>query len=355
MTNEPDSRPDLQNLTVALREIASGEYVTQIERLDGIVNNDRFRRLLIAVSQARGFATELLAEPRWDLLTPSEVSSILSKVQAVGGALRDTKSFNGETNSISSQLNGVLSALEPALVQLRAVTLPYLAYLRSTPERASDVASEQHAALTALLNNMQTDSTKMSREAQQVLSEIHADRQRIAEALAEAEDALRASREAAGSAAIAAHASTFRKEAERADEAAGKWLGASVLITVLTGVVAAVLFLAWEQDGSAGEARNLQVILLKTFAVSAGIYFIAVAVRVFRAQMHIAVTNRHRANALTTYNAFASSTPQGSDAHEKLLLEAAHTIFGHTPSGLIEHGGDSIEILDGVSSLIRKG
>ena len=60
--------------------------------------------------------------------------------------------------------------------------------------------------------------------------------------------------------------------------------------------------------------------------------------RIYRALIHQAAVNRHRALSLKTFQAFVRATddPVVRDA---VLMAATRTVFGSVPTGLVEHSG----------------
>lgn len=172
----------------------------------------------------------------------------------------------------------------------------------------------------------------------------------------EAESVVRNLRKAATATAASDHAKTFHEEAEGHARAKKKWLRVSVWVAVLAGGVALlnVAFLVTplaDRDVDPGRAIELGVARILLFSV---LYYALVwVVRMYRAASHNEVVNRHRANALRTFEAFVA-TSEDDQAREAVLLRATECVFGHQVSGFAdsgrEDGGPSrlMEVVRGV-------
>jgi hypothetical protein len=78
--------------------------------------------------------------------------------------------------------------------------------------------------------------------------------------------------------------------------------------------------------------KFIQFSIIKVLVISGGFYALSVCMKNYRAYKHNQVLNKHRHNALTTFETFTKSTedPQTKNA---ILLEATHTIFGNQNTG----------------------
>ncbi len=168
---------------------------------------------------------------------------------------------------------------------------------------------------------------------------------------------MEAIRGAASQTGVAAHSEVFKATAKLHEDRATRWLVAAVLAAVATAVMAIVVVLRWETTGDISEASVLQVVLAKGVLLTVGFYFTLTCFRMQRANSHLAVVNRHRETSLNTFQAFVEGTADAS-TKDKILLEAAHAVFGQTATGMID-GKDSsgvIEVLEGATGgLIRRG
>jgi hypothetical protein len=148
---------------------------------------------------------------------------------------------------------------------------------------------------------------------------------------------------------VADEAVHFQTEADRHKRAAYGWLAAGGLIAVVT------LSLAWTNYsfsqrliGSASDPRSatltpalsIQSSFAKFLLFSLLIGGIIWCGRVYRAHRHNYVINKHRQNALGTFNTFVSSA-QDQQTKGAVLLQATQCIFAPQPTGYFAQESDA--------------
>jgi len=174
---------------------------------------------------------------------------------------------------------------------------------------------------------------------------------------AHAEEIVQAIRTASAEAGVGVHHELFSQAATKHEKAAVWCLVSAVFLALATAAGAAALVLFWDVNGNISEASVLQLVVAKAVFLAIGFYATTAAVRMYRAQLHLAVVNRHRETSLQTFQAFVKAT-EDLDTKNKVLLEATHAIFGQVPTGMVESGDGSgvVEVLDGVAGpLVRRG
>lgn len=142
---------------------------------------------------------------------------------------------------------------------------------------------------------------------------------------------VQASRDAAADVGVSRHASHFATEGDIHARAAKAWLGATGFFAAVT-LVAVVANLGHALAHSSDSGFTVQLVLAKVLAFSLLISATVWCGSSYRAHRHNAVVNRHRQNALGSFQAFvsASSDDQTKNA---VLLHAAQSIFAPQPSG----------------------
>lgn len=174
------------------------------------------------------------------------------------------------------------------------------------------------------------------------------------------EATLASAKEAAQSVGVVEHAKVFEEEAVSHNHSANLWLVFTVILALLAGVVAYYNFVKVEhlisgavfektsaqesktQDAKSGGLIGLEIqltvakIIVLSILLSASIW----AGRVYKSHRHNFVVNRHRSNALRTFQTFASGTadPQIKNA---VLLQATTCIFGPQNTGYISQDKES--------------
>jgi hypothetical protein len=190
-----------------------------------------------------------------------------------------------------------------------------------------------------------TDFEGLEREARgsaallnQMVPEMRATREKI---LAEANLALEKVRQAAAEAGVAEHAIHFQREAESHRKQSFVWLVFAALFAV--GIVRYAVYsldiqlhdLAQNLPASAWVPIAISRVLIISI-LSYGLLFCA---RNYGASRHNFVVNRHRQNALSSFDTFvkASGDPQTKDA---VLLQATQSIFAPQASGYLKVEGE---------------
>jgi len=182
--------------------------------------------------------------------------------------------------------------------------------------------------------------------------------------LGEVQATLQVAKEAAKHVGIVEHARVFEDEADRHKRAAYWWLAFTIIFAVLAGVVALHIFLKTEQriadalsKSSSGQntttaqspsaqntttdskadgltALEIQLAISKFIVLSILLSASIWAGKVYKSHRHNFVVNRHRSNALATFQTFATGTadPQTKNA---VLLQATTCIFAPQNTGYV--------------------
>jgi hypothetical protein len=144
-----------------------------------------------------------------------------------------------------------------------------------------------------------------------------------------------AAREAAASVGVAHFAADFSAEAASQDQSAKRWLCAAAVLTVVTISVALVMiFVPIKPDTTSPQV--LQLFTSKFIIL--GMLFTATiwCGRLYKATRHQSAINKHRANALRTFQAFTKAASDDT-ARNAVLMETTKSIFAITSSGYLEN------------------
>jgi hypothetical protein len=186
-------------------------------------------------------------------------------------------------------------------------------------------------------------------------------------------ETLSKARQAAQEVGITRHEGLFRAEADEHKKMAKLWLTATSVLAIATGLLAWVNYSrtitafgmavsAQSPSGGGASAPGfgptslaLQLALAKVIAFS--ILFSAVlwAGRIYRAHRHNYVVNKHRQNALSTFEAFAKAS-EDTATKNAVLLQATQCIFGPQSTGYLPQEKESegstqiLEIIRGAAS-----
>jgi hypothetical protein len=157
--------------------------------------------------------------------------------------------------------------------------------------------------------------------------------------------------------AVSKHAEVFATAATEHATSASKWLLLALAMYIATALFGAVLFVRAAFYMPALEtSQNVQLALAKVLVFSVLVSASVVATRVYRAQMHNETLNRHRHNALVTFEAFANAAGDET-TKSAVLIQATQCIFAPQHTGFIADDRESSgypQILEVVRALPKK-
>ena len=203
-----------------------------------------------------------------------------------------------------------------------------------------------------------TDFDRLEREARGSVEELNRMKREMdskaASIVAEAQATLEQVRRAAAEVGVAQHAVHFKQEATDHLSRSKHWLWATVVLAAAT-----LTFAGWAVYYYANKAvdmtatQSVQLALSKVIVFSLLYFGIVWSARMYRSQWHNYVVNKHRQNALSTFETFvkAASDDQTKNA---VLIQATQCIFSQQATGFVTHESDAapspqiLEIVRGV-------
>lgn len=221
-----------------------------------------------------------------------------------------------------------------------------------------DTLYQNFVLLTSVIASSGQDEAairKQRDEATQIVQSLSADRREIKRILKETKDQsktiLDQAQKTAASIGVHSHAEHFQKEADKYLQVSQKWLYAT---SGLATVAAAIS--VWTINTVTLDSGWVTVVhmIFGRFSLMALAYFVAIwASRMYRAARHNEVVNRHRVNALKTFETFASAA-RDDPAKDAVLMRATECIFSHQASGFSDSRPDagSTRIVSAVPSTL---
>ena len=217
-----------------------------------------------------------------------------------------------------AELNGTGSREKPLADLYRQITTEFAPYIGWALAAATDVESFQTQTL-AVIEEFSADSAALAKEQKDLIAELKSERTINT---------------------VAKHAGHFKDEAKRYAFASYCWLGAAVLVGVLTLCYATLLLLRFTDSLPVDPRMAVvvahaipKIILLSLLSVA-----MAFSIRNYGANCHNYVINSHRMRALSTFDSFLNSTedPQVKNA---ILLHTASMTFSPQSTGFtkIDH------------------
>lgn len=188
-----------------------------------------------------------------------------------------------------------------------------------------------------------TDFQGLETQARVAIRDIRAAGDKLAEEMRsqkeEAASILAKIRQAAAEQGVSQQASYFRAEAEDHRREAERWQQYIIwCAVVLVGYSVATLFLhkvPWIRPENAYETAQLAISKVLIFAVLS--FMLYLATRNYLAHRHNAVVNKHRQNALLTYEALVKASADAS-VRETVLSHASACIYAPQDTGYADRG-----------------
>ncbi len=181
------------------------------------------------------------------------------------------------------------------------------------------LATHMAATRQAGLVNIKEEATQSANEIKRIL--------------AEAETILSSIQTAAASIGTTKYATIFNDEYKDYRKQSRWWFGTSAILVVIGIIVIVWLHLILPFD--AGSAASvIRYTSTKILVLSMLYIVLAITIRNFSASKHNAVINRHRACALTTFEAFAEAA-RSDETKDIILRQATEAIFTMQRTGFI--------------------
>lgn len=218
-----------------------------------------------------------------------------------------------------ARLDTLKNAYDPAFTRLH----PFISY---AVRKSTDFSRLEREA-RALIQNVTDRATELQQE--------------LEKRKKEADEVLQAVRKVAEEQGVSQQAIYFKNEADKHTGEADIWLKRTIALTVVLGVYAvATLFLhKWEYLSPASTYETAQLAVSKILIFITISFFLVLSSKNYIAHRHNVVVNRHRQNALATYEALVKASADAS--RDVVLAKAAECIFSAQSTGFGK--GDGVD------------
>ena len=256
-----------------------------------------------------------------------ELISILDSAKVCMNGIRGFDSSN--LSDPSGMRDKIITRLESKYGEGFQKIIPIIAYARTEGVAFHDIEKrikDNLNEITSLNKRME----KLGEVAQSSLSEMQ---------------------KAAAQYGVEQYAYRFEAEAKKHVFAKRCWLLATLVLVVIIFIVA--YFFIDSHAKFTDEMNPIQLIQLtisKFMVFGALFYALAWSGRIYRAESHNAVVNKHRQNALKTFEVFVEAS-NDEQTRNAVLLQATQSIFSHQPSGFSQ--GDKDESSAKVVEIVR--
>ncbi len=154
----------------------------------------------------------------------------------------------------------------------------------------------------------------------------------------EIENIIKTAREASAGAGAAVFTEDFSREAKLNNASAKKWLITTVVMAIITLIVAIVF---WCISVSViDRSIFIQILTTKIFILAVLFTGTIWCGKNYKSMRHLAIINNHRAISLLTLQAF-SNAANDVQVKDAVLLEATRAVFGTVPTGFVNANLDS--------------
>ncbi|MCB9357704.1 MAG: hypothetical protein H6508_00395 [Calditrichaeota bacterium] len=320
-TNDQESK-ERARLKAAIQEITSISPESLKRPELGVDLNfesgfEYFKRTLDLFSRLKNF--------NLDAVPSSILRDIASHTE---DALKDFKQIHDfslqkyPSNSIQ-QRDQFVSRVRDAYDEHFRFLIPYLSFFERQDFSLDEIASQARGVAADLTELSNTTKDELDKK------------------LGEAVSTLEAIRRAAAESGVSRHAIYFKDEAALHELSAARWLKAIIALSSLTLSLAAILVL-WPGllPSDLSSAKSIQLVVAKIILFSTLFFSIAFASKTYRAARHNAVLNKHRQNALSTFQAFVKGTDDETTKNA-VLLRSTETIFSPSITGFTSGEADS--------------
>ena len=157
------------------------------------------------------------------------------------------------------------------------------------------------------------------------------------------DDIVIAAQEASASVGVAHFTKNFEEEATELKQKAKPWLRWAGVFGGLTLLAAGTFLVLSFWVLSLNEGNGYEAIhWITTKLIILGTLFSATlwCAKIYKALMHQATVNQHRANSILTFQTFAHAASDVA-VKDAVLMETTKTIFEHTPTGYLEKEGSN--------------
>ena len=280
---------------------------------------------------------EILTAPRESLigLSRDNIQQIRSCLRQLSSNFQEIHGFNSQKSRAEHKeaLQGIVHFCD----EVKQLLGPILAYLQSKKteqletqinatiaERVTNAVEKLNAGTDALQkqsNQAEQNETKRQEEFDQLKSQV--------------QDLL-----AKGS--VSQYGEIFDKQSKEHQQAARRWLILTGVLIVGFGAVFYWLFDVLKLGGTEW-VGVLQHIFTKGFLLSLIYLVLNRSIKNYTAHKHLEVINRHRQNALETFDAFVSAAEGNRETRDAVLLAATNAIFDADQSGYLSTKTKGVE------------
>lgn len=263
-----------------------------------------------------------LADSNLDQVPFTQLSQIKNIAQQIKNHLDRILAFKATISNPANERDSIINFFRDNYDSYFSVVLPVLTYLaydginkNSYNQEAQEKLAEMDVAIKEVISKGEEAAGQAQiklQEAQSILSELK-----------------RVSAETG----VAKHSTHFEDEAKTHSETALKWL----LFTIALGIVTMFITFKFNIKVDTDTSKTIDIVhavTSKLMILSVLYYVLVWSGKNYSAHRHNFVVNKHRQNALKTFETFVKAA-EDIDTKNAVLLQATQSIFSAQPSGYI--------------------
>jgi hypothetical protein len=260
-----------------------------------------------------------------------------NQLEAANERFINFKSFNPNQNNPVNQRDSLIAQLNNQYSGYYQDSLPLL----TIGILSGNDLSVQQAIIDKLISELDKKTKETEKKGEEYLTQL--------------DETLKSAEEAAAKVGVSRHSQVFNNESSEHQEQSKTWLKWTVGVLIAI-VIAAVIFIFVFPDTTSSSAEIIQFSITKVIVLSAMFYGLSICNRNYKANKHNATLNKHRQNALSTFETFAKAAGTDTQTKNAVLIEATHTIFSNQQTGYLNSEKDSessnkiVEIIKNVAT-----
>lgn len=236
-------------------------------------------------------------------------------------AFQEVKKFDTNISNPAKVRDELISRFENQYDSYFQKSLPILTLgLLNTND-----SSIEKAKLGEVLNELIKEKDKAKDEASKMVGEI--------------QEVLSKARQAAVEVGVSQHYRIFKEESEEHKQLSDLWLKRTINLLIAIGIFGILLLFVPTTDSNA--FHLIQFTVTKIVILSVLFYGLSICVKNYKAHKHNSILNKHRQNALNTFETFSKAAGDDNQTKNAVLLEATHTIFSNQRTGYLGNDSES--------------
>jgi hypothetical protein len=248
----------------------------------------------------------------------SQLTAFSNHLETVIKVIDSIVRFKPSNNNPVNQRTSLMGQLENAYEHLYESSIPIQIINHLSSNNINSKLNEANS-LIAELEKKKNDANKQSDEYLRKLDET-----------------LESAERAAAKVGVTKHAHLFQNEAQTHYEKAKFWLKWTIIVLGAIAATALTLMFIFPRSGSDNH-EIIQYSIAKIVVLSTLFYGLSICNKNYKAHKHNETLNKHRQNALSTFETFVNAAGNDDQTKNAVLLEATRTIFSSQQTGYLNN------------------